>query len=511
MEDKEAESTHRAGMPRRDFVRGMAAIPALSAALGASQAPAASGSRFVAIQVAANTLLDEGIDRCLDLMQECAAINVVVGQSHTYYASDGLHSKRSPDCLAPDHGIPVRDPATRKLPFVWVKHHDEYFRDTVLRHPVPSPDLEYAGHDLFAELVLPCRKRGIKIYPRMLDPFSREFAEVIPNWVKVLGVDIYGRLGPVTCYHNPDYRMWWLGTVEDVFHNYELDGLQWGAECVGPLSNLMFNGTVPYCFCEHCRARGKQEGIDVERARRGFEELYLFVQKLRGGAKPPGGVLAGIMNHFFRYPEILAWERLWRRGKEELMEEIYGAVKAVKPGAEVGQHVDHAGSTYDIFYRSVVSYPEMTNVDFIKPILYHDVLGPRMRHWYIERLQKTIFAELSPAQSLDLFYAFKGYDPKIEPKLEDLDQTGLSPEYVYRETKSLVDSVQGKTKVYSGIGMDIPWNNRHFHSDPEKVYRSVLRAFDAGADGVMLSRQYDEMRIANLRAAGRAIRERAPA
>jgi hypothetical protein len=59
--------------------------------------------------------------------------------------------------------------------------------------------------------------------------------------------------------------------------------------------------------------------------------------------------------------------------------------------------------------------------------------------------------------------------------------------------------------------MDIPWNNRHFHSDPEKVYRSVLRAFDAGADGVMLSRQYDEMRIANLRAAGRAIRERAPA
>ena len=84
MEDKEAESTHRAGMPRRDFVRGIAAIPALSAALGASQAPATSGSRFVAIQVAANTLLDEGIDRCLDLMQECAAINVVVVQSHTY-------------------------------------------------------------------------------------------------------------------------------------------------------------------------------------------------------------------------------------------------------------------------------------------------------------------------------------------------------------------------------------------------------------------------------------------
>ena len=38
-----------------------------------------------------------------------------------------------------------------------------------------------------------------------------------------------------------------------------------------------------------------------------------------------------------------------------------------------------------------------------------------------------------------------------------------------------------------------------------------IRAFDAGAAGVMLSRQYDEMRIPNLRAAGKAIRERAPA
>ena len=74
-----------------------------------------------------------------------------------------------------------------------------------------------------------------------------------------------------------------------------------------------------------------------------------------------------------------------------------------------------------------------------------------------------------------------------------------------------MDAVQGKTKIYSGIGFDIPWNGHHFNSDPEKIYRAVNRAFDAGADGVKLSRQYDEMRLPNLRAAGRAIRERAPA
>jgi hypothetical protein len=486
----------------------MVGIPAVGAVASAASGHAPAGGRFVAIQVAPNSLLDETIPRCLDLIQDCAAVNVVVVQSHTYYASDGLRKKRNADCLAPDHGIPVRAPATRNLPYCWVRHHEEYFRNTVLRHPAPRPDQEYANRDVFAELVEPCRARGIKIYPRMFDPYRAEFAQVIPNFVKVLSTDVFDRIGPVTCYNNPDYRMWWLATVEDMFRNYELDGLQWGAERVGPLSSLMFFGTVPFCFCEHCRARGREEGIDVERARLGLQELYRFVETLRAGAKPPGGALGTMMNYFFRYPEILAWERLWRVGKEELMEQIYGAVKAIKPEAEVGQHVDHAGSTYDIFNRSVVSYAEMTNVDFIKPILYHDILGPRIRYWYLDRLKKSIFADLSLEQSLELFYAMKGYDRNVEPKLEDLDHTGFSPEYVYRETKALVESVQGKTKVYTGVGLDIPWENHHFPTDPEKLYHVVLRAYDAGADGIMLSRQYDEMRLPNLRAAGRAIRER---
>jgi hypothetical protein len=489
---------------RRDFVRGIAGLPAARAVAGAL--PVAG--RFVAIQVAPSTLLDETIPRCLDLIQECAPVNTIVVQSHTYYASDGLRKKRAPDCLAPDHGIPVRDPATRKLPFVWVRHHEEYFRGTVLRHPAPEPGIEYAGRDVFTELVAPCRARGIKIYPRMLDPFRAEFAEVIPNWSKVLGVDVFGRPGQFTCYRNPDYRAWWTATVEDMFRHYELDGLQWGAEQVGPLSNLMFYGTPPFCFCEHCRAQGRRDGIDPERARRGFEELHGFVETLRQGARPPSGALGGIMHCLFVYPEVLAWERLWRRGKEEMMEAIYRAAKAVRPDAEVGQHIDHAGSTYDPFNRSVVSYQEMTGVDFLKPILYHDILGPRIRHWYLERLGRSVFADLSLEQSLELFYAMKGYDPRTEPPLEELDHTGFSPEYVYRETKSLVESVAGKTKVYAGIGFDVPWNNHHFPSDPERVYRAVHRAYDAGANGIMLSRQYDEMRLPNLRAAGKAIRER---
>ncbi|MGA8109702.1 MAG: hypothetical protein WB974_09720, partial [Acidobacteriaceae bacterium] len=42
---------------------------------------------------------------------------------------------------------------------------------------------------------------------------------------------------------------------------------------------------------------------------------------------------------------------------------------------------------------------------------------------------------------------------------------------------------------------------------PEDIRASLHAAFDAGADGVILSREYVEMYLANLTAAGDALRE----
>jgi hypothetical protein len=39
------------------------------------------------------------------------------------------------------------------------------------------------------------------------------------------------------------------------------------------------------------------------------------------------------------------------------------------------------------------------------------------------------------------------------------------------------------------------------------VYQAVLKGFDAGADGIVVSREYDEMRLPNLKAVGNAVRE----
>jgi hypothetical protein len=209
-----------------------------------------------------------------------------------------------------------------------------------------------------------------------------------------------------------------------------------------------------------------------------------------------------------RYPEILAWEFQYRQSREEVQAGMYRTIKAIRPDADVGWHVDHQPSSWDLVYRAEMPYAEMAPYsDFIKFIAYHDVLGPRIRYWYLDRFQKTILGELPLEQSLDLYYDLFGYDKNVEPKLNELATKGFSPDYVFRETKRSVASAEGKTRIYTGIGFDVPWGNRHLDADPEVVYQCVRKAFEAGANGIVVSREYEEMRVPNLRAVGRAIRE----
>src|SRR5256885_16385638 len=112
---------------RRDFLKTAAAIGAFS---GISSRAAPAAEKFNAIQMGPHTMLDEGIERCLDLIQETAAINTLMIYSHTYHSD----LRKPPQMLATDHGVPPRDMRNRKLPPVWVKHHDQYFQGTPLRH-----------------------------------------------------------------------------------------------------------------------------------------------------------------------------------------------------------------------------------------------------------------------------------------------------------------------------------------------------------------------------------------
>jgi hypothetical protein len=221
--------------------------------------------------------------------------------------------------------------------------------------------------------------------------------------------------------------------------------------------------------------------------------------------------MAELLALFLAYPELLAWERLWHDSGAEVHAILYHELKSLRTQADIGRHVDHRQSSWDLFFRAGTRYRDMpAYVDFVKPILYHDILGPRLRVNYLDPLKQTVLQELTLEQSLGLFYALFGHDPRTEPTLEALKE-GLSPDYVYRETKRAVDGVGGRAAVYSGIGLDIPkgggWGTERWPSDPEEVYRAVRRAFAAGAQGVVASREYEEISVPSLQTVGRAVRD----
>ena len=62
-------------------------------------------------------------------------------------------------------------------------------------------------------------------------------------------------------------------------------------------------------------------------------------------------------------------------------------------------------------------------------------------------------------------------------------------------------------KIWPGIDVDIPTAATSKKTQPSDVYDAVKAAFAGGAHGVLLSRKYSEMRLDNIRAAGRAVRE----
>ena len=459
--------------------------------------------RFIGIQLGSHSVFDEGVDHVLDLLQRTAAVNAVLVYSHTYQQFAG---NRPLEAMA-DHGVPLRDPRTRQLTHTWVPPHEEYYEGTILRH-VRTAREEYSDRDVLEEILEPARKRDMKVYARILEGHGPQLADLIPNWPKILSVDIYGRRHYLPCWNNPDYRQWWLSTVEDLVKSYPLDGFMYGAERSGPLPSLLTTGMIPSCFCPHCIAYGETQGINSQRARDGFEKLYEFVYScLTGESDPIDGYFVSFLRILLKYPEILAWEYAWHTSKEAVAKEMYGAIKAIRSTVQVGWHVYHP-VTWDPIYRAEMDYAELSRYsDWIKPVVYHDIAGVRMRNKFVEPLSRSIAGDSTPERLLTLMYDVMGYDGAVEASLDELPSKGMSPEYVFREVQRCVQ--QADVPVYAGVGFDVPTDGNPIRSDPERVYRATCRAFEAGAKGLVVSREYDEMRIENLEAVGRAVRDTA--
>jgi hypothetical protein len=479
-------------MQRRSFLQ--------TAAAGALAAPAAppADRKMIGIQVGAVSFLDEGVEKVLDVVQHDGAVNTLFVATFTY--GRGIAGRQVPGQPLPDHGKREYDTNTFHGGS-YTRIHPQYYRDTVLTD-FRAP--EFGDFDVLEAMLPSARKRGMKTICWFEDVWRRD----VPRAAEAQEVQFDGTNSVNFCFNNPNYRNWLLGTVEDYARSYEIDGIMWGSEREGAFSNML-RGTNPRtvtCFCQHCQDKARSRGIDVGRARGGFEALTKFVEAGRQNKRPIDGYYVTLWRLMLRYPELLAWEMLWTDSLRETYQAMYQRVKAIKPALGVGWHIWHNNS-FSPIYRAEQDLSELNQYsDFLKMVMYHNCGGERMAG-YIRNVGRTMYADLPQQESLDFHYRVLGYTQ--EKPLAELAKAGFSANYVYEEAKRAREALNGtKTQLWPGIDIDIPTDvNLSSRSSPEGTRGAVLAAFRAGADGVLLSRKYSEMRMDNLRAAGAAVRE----
>jgi hypothetical protein len=182
--------------------------------------------------------------------------------------------------------------------------------------------------------------------------------------------------------------------------------------------------------------------------------------------------------------------------------------KSIAPQKPFGFHILQT-VTFSPFYRAEEDYAKRrTTADFLKIATYNNAGGPRMAT-YVNDLSHTIFRDAAPKDFLELYYKIMGIQ---EAPFDQLASTGLSPDYVAQETKRALAAVGGEVKIYPGIDIDVPTLSRDPNvtdkkTKPDDVKAALRAAFGAGADGVVLSREYVEMWLANLTAAGDTLRD----
>ena len=240
------------------------------------------------------------------------------------------------------------------------------------------------------------------------------------------------------------------------------------------------------------------------RARAGFQALGEFVQAGRQGKRPVDGYYVTLWRLMLRHPELLAWEMLWTDSLRETYAAMYEKVKSIKPSIGVGWHIWHNNS-FSPIYRAEQDLSEIAkHSDFLKMVMYHNCGGERMAS-YIRSVGSNIYGDIPQQELLDFHYRVLDY--KQEKPLAELPKAGFSADYVYREARRAREALNGtKTQLWPGIDIDIPTGAAQSKSTPEGTRDAVAAALRGGADGVLLSRKYSEMKLANLRGAGVAIK-----
>jgi hypothetical protein len=491
---------------RREFLKTTASVAATTALAPSFLAPAARAAeaahKAIGIQVGAVSFTDEGVERVLDIFQERGTINTVFLTTFTY--GRGLGGRQIPGQPFPDHGSQQSDEKTFHGGN-YATPHPEFYKDTVLKQTRAT---EHGDLDIVAAVLPAARKRGMRLFCSIEDVFRADVSGV----KEVTEVDLQGRRSATSlCLFHPDVRAFWTGLATDLCKSYDIDGILFFNERNGPLLNALgashaqsIASSRVTCFCEHHQKAARERGISFERARQGYTRLDQFVQAALKDERPGDGYFVEFWRTLAEFPEIILWDRLFDEGKHQVLAEVNAAVKAVRRSLEVGFHIEHVNSFNPIF-RATRRYDELAKkADFLKVVMYNNCGGERYAH-FIQNVGSTVFRDVPKDELLRFNNHLLNY--ANEASLDALPISGLSPDYVALETRRAIAGVNDQCRILPGIDIGIPTGRNSRKASPDDTYAATAAALKSGADGVILSRKYSEMRLDNLSAAGRAVRE----
>jgi hypothetical protein len=509
-------SPHSESLTRRDFLQGTAAATAvavtgrLGAAVAAAGAPSADERKMIILQCDAIGPADDGVERVLDDAQAAASVNALLLDS-LWFASD-VSAAGMAKSATRGH---VRDPNSKLIGGRMGFMHREYYKGTGL--DLTSLESAAGVPDILAALIAGARKRGMPVVATIKDDVPE-----VPGHEAMLEYDFNGQRATTSCKNNPLYRQLLAGTMEDLIRSYDVDGIMYMAERQGPLSDTLgmrFRGKERgrpgsrTCFCSHCQQTARGLGINVTRAKEGFEKLADFTAEGRAGRRPRDGYYVTLWRLMLRYPELLAWEHMWHENLRGVHQLLHKTIKGVRASVMHGMHV-WPNISMNPLLAAEHDFAELGQYhDFIKMSVYHNAGGPRLAS-YVESVGQTMFGDLPAEEVLEFHYRVLNFE---EAPLNRLRQTGLSADYVYRQSKRAIDGARGTpARIFPGLDVDIPVMRLDMGAVPveqaakttrEGVKNIVTQAFRAGAPGIVLSREYTEMKLENLRGAGDAIRE----
>src|SRR5262245_13503997 len=457
----------------------------------------------IGIQVGAVSFVDEGTETVLDLLQERGAVDTVYLTTFTY--GRGLAGRQIPGHAFPDHGAQESDERSFHGGN-YATPHPAFYRDTVLKQ-TRAPD--HGDLDIVAAVLPAARKRGLRVFCSIEDVFRPD----VPGVTEVAEVDLQGRKANTLCLFHPDVRAFWAGLATDLCKSYDIDGILFFNERNGPLLNAL--GASPAqriasprvtCFCQHHQRAAKERGFDPQRARQGYQKLDQFVQAALKGQRPSDGYFVEFWRLLVEWPEILAWERLFEAAKHQVLAEVRAAVRRVRRGLQVGFHIEHVNSFNPVF-RAARHYADLaTMADFLKVVVYNNCGGERYAN-FIRNVGATVFRDVPKDELLRFTNHLLNYGD--EAALGQVAAGGLSPDYVARETQRALAGLPGKCNAPPSIDIGTPTGRNSRKASADDTYAAVAAALKAGADGLILSRKYSEMPLANLAAAGRAVRDAA--